>query len=134
MAPRDGSPQQEPKHDSPQYIPRVEDPIEILVMVPAGVEAQEATEEAHQLPQNNGNNDGHDNDNDHEEEEEDKEVEEEGGNDGEDEDDEDYTPLRDSEKEKMYCKAGDIKTTGNEALIPTGRLRDLLNCINITTP
>jgi hypothetical protein len=26
------------------------------------------------------------------------------------------------------------KLFGNEALIPTGRLRDLLNCINITTP
>jgi hypothetical protein len=106
----------------------------MLVMVPAGVEAQEAMEEAQQLPQNNGNNDDHDNDNDHEEVEEDNEAEEEEGNGGEDEDDEYYTPLSDSEKEKMYYEADDIKTAGNEALIPTGGLRDLLNCINITTP
>jgi hypothetical protein len=74
-------------------------------MVPVGEEALEVTEEALQLPQNNGNNDDHDNNNDHEEEEE--------GNDGEDEDDEEYTPLSDSEKDKMYREADEIKTTRN---------------------
>jgi hypothetical protein len=34
----------------------------------------------------------------------------------------------------MFHNANKIKTFGDEALIPTGRLRDLLNCINITTP
>jgi hypothetical protein len=41
--------------------------------------------------------------------------------------------LSDSEKEKMYHDADEIKTTRNEALIPTGRLRNLLNRIDITT-
>jgi hypothetical protein len=39
-----------------------------------------------------------------------------------------------SEKEKMYHHAYGIKTSRCEAPIPTGRLRDLLNCIDITTP
>jgi hypothetical protein len=34
----------------------------------------------------------------------------------------------------MYREADEIKTAGNEALRPTGRLRDLLNRIDITTP
>jgi hypothetical protein len=88
IAPRDVSPQHEPQHDSPQYVPQEEDPFEIVVMVPVEEDAQGATEEAQQ--QNNGNND-----NSHEEEEEE-------GNNGEDGDDEDYTPLSDSEKDKMY--------------------------------
>jgi hypothetical protein len=33
----------------------------------------------------------------------------------------------------MFHGTNEIKTFGNEALIPTGRLRNLLNCINITT-
>jgi hypothetical protein len=41
--------------------------------------------------------------------------------------------LHDSEKEKMYHDADEIKTSRNEAPIPSGRLRDLLNCIDITT-
>jgi hypothetical protein len=98
-----------------------------MVMVPAGEEAQ-------QLPQNNVNNGNHDNDNDNEEEEDNHEAEEDEGNEDEDKDDEDYTPFSDSKKEKMYHDADEIKTIRNEALIPTGRLRDLLNHINITTP
>jgi hypothetical protein len=42
--------------------------------------------------------------------------------------------LSDSEKEKAYHDAEEIKTVGNDALIPTGTLKDLLNCIDITTP
>jgi hypothetical protein len=42
--------------------------------------------------------------------------------------------LSDLEKENMYHEADEIKTAKNEALIPTGRLRDLLNRIDITTP
>jgi hypothetical protein len=91
-------------------------------MVPVGEDTQEATKEAQQLPQNNVNK------KDHEEEEE------EEGNHGEHEDDEDYTPLSDYEKGKMYHDADEIKTTRNDAPIPTGKLRDLLNCIDITTP
>jgi hypothetical protein len=94
-------------------------------MVPVG---EEATEEAQQLPPNNGNND-----NDHEEEE-DNEEEEEEGNEDEGEDDEDYTPLSDAEKEETYHDANKIKTARDEAPMPTDRLRDLLNHLNITTP
>jgi hypothetical protein len=73
------------------------------------------------------------NNNDHAEEEEDNEDEEEGNN-AEGEDDEDYTPFGDAEKEEMYHNADEIKTFGDEAPIPTSRLRNLLNRINITTP
>jgi hypothetical protein len=41
--------------------------------------------------------------------------------------------LSDVEKDMMFHDADDIQTTGNEAPIPTGRLRDLLNHLNITT-
>jgi tetraacyldisaccharide-1-P 4'-kinase len=34
----------------------------------------------------------------------------------------------------MFHDADEIKTFGDETLIPTGRLRDLLNRINITNP
>jgi hypothetical protein len=50
------------------------------------------------------------------------------------EDDEDYTPWSNTEKDETFHDADKIKTFGNEAPIPTGRLRDLLNHINITTP
>jgi hypothetical protein len=93
-----------------------------MVTVPTGEDTQEAVAKSQHLLQNNGNND-----NDHKDEEEE-------GNAGEDKDEEDYTPLSNSEKEKMYYDADEIKTAGNEAPIPTGRWRDLLNRINITTP
>jgi hypothetical protein len=55
------------------------------------------------------------------------------GNKAEGEDDEDYTPLSDAEKDEMFRDADEIKTARNKALIPTSRLRDLLNHLNITT-
>jgi hypothetical protein len=89
----------------------------------------EDTQEDQQLLQND------DHDNDHEEEEnndeEEEEEEEEEGNKAEGEDDEDYIPLSNAENDNMYRE---IKTTKNEAPIPTGRLRDLLNRLDITTP
>jgi hypothetical protein len=88
-------------------------------------EPQGAPVEEPQLPQNN------DHDNDHREEENNKEEEE--GNKAEGEDDEDYTPWSNAEKDETFHDTDEIKTFGNEALIPTGRLRDLLNHINITT-
>jgi hypothetical protein len=81
----------------------------------------EDTQEAQQLPQNDIHDDVH-------------EDEEEEGNENEDKVDEDHTPLSDPEKEKVYHDADEIKTVKNEASIPTGRLRDLLNRIDITTP
>jgi hypothetical protein len=42
--------------------------------------------------------------------------------------------LSDFEKEKEYHVTDEIKTFKNEAPIPTGRLRELLNRVGITTP
>jgi hypothetical protein len=39
----------------------------------------------------------------------------------------------DHEEDETFRDADEIKTVGNEAPIPTGRLRDLLNHLNITT-
>jgi hypothetical protein len=78
-----------------------------VVTVPVG----EGTQEAQQLPQNDNN---------------DEDEEEEEGNEAEGEDDEDYTPLSDSEKDKMYRGANEFKTAGNKASMPTS--------IDITTP
>jgi hypothetical protein len=122
LAPRDVPPQQELQHDSPQE----EEPFETVVMAPERQEPHRAPVEEPQLPQNN------DHDNDHREEENNKEEEEEG-NKAEGEDDEDYTPWSNAEKDETFHDVDEIKTFENEALIPTGRLRDLLNHINITT-
>jgi hypothetical protein len=115
IAPRNVPPQQEPQPDSPQ----VEEPFEIVVTVPAGEDSQEAQP----MPQN------HD-----QQEEEDSEEEEEDGNKAESEEDEDYTPWSNAKKDEIFHDADEIKTFGDEAPIPTGRLRDLLKHINITTP
>jgi hypothetical protein len=96
-------------------------------VAPERQEPQGAPVEEPQLPQNNNH------DNDHREEENNEEEEEEG-NKAEGEDGEDCTPWSNAEKDKTFHDADEIKTFGNEAPIPTGRLRDLLNCINITTP
>jgi hypothetical protein len=77
------------------------------------------------MPQN------HDHD---QQEEEDNEKEEEGGNNAKREEDEDYTPWSNTEKDETFHDADEIKIFGDEAPIPTGRLRDLLKHINITTP
>jgi hypothetical protein len=95
-------------------------------MAPERQEPQGAPVEVPQLPQNN------DHDNDHREEENNEEEEEEG-NKAEGKDDEDYTPWSNAEKDKMFHDTDEIQTFGNEAPTPTGRLRDLLNRINITT-
>jgi hypothetical protein len=91
------------------------------VTVPAGEDSQEAQP----MPQN------HDHD---QQEEENNAKEEEEGNKAEGEDDEDYTPWSNAEKDEMFHDTDEIRTFGNEAPIPTFRLRDLLNHINIITP
>jgi hypothetical protein len=95
------------------------------MMVPEEEDTQEARAKSQQLPQNDGNNDNNNDDHDNRNHDND--------NEDEDEDDEDYTPLIDSEKEKMYRDTDEMKTARNEAPIPTGRLRDLLSRIDITT-
>jgi hypothetical protein len=92
-----------------------------MVTVPAGEDSQEAQP----MPQN------HDHD---QQEEENNQKEEEEGNKAKGEDDEEYTPWSNAEKDETFHDTEEIKTFGNEAPIPTGRLRDLLNHINITTP
>jgi hypothetical protein len=72
--------------------------------------------------------------NDHDQQEEENNEEEEEGNKAEGEEDEDYSPWSNTEKDETFHDADEIKTFGDETPIPTGRLRDLLNCINITTP
>jgi hypothetical protein len=115
IAPRNVPPQQEPQPDSPQE----EEPFEIVVTVPAGEDSQEAQP----MPQN------HD-----QQEEEDNEKEEENDNKAEGEEEEDYTPWSNAEKDEVFHDADEIKTFEDEAPIPTGRLRDLLKHINISTP
>jgi hypothetical protein len=115
IAPRNVLPQQEPQPDSPQE----EEPFEIVVTVPTGEDSQEAQP----MPQNRD-----------QQEKEDNEKEEEDGNKAEGEEDEDYTPWSNAEKDEIFHDADEIKTFGDEASIPTGRLRDLLKHINITTP
>jgi hypothetical protein len=114
LARRDVPPQQEPKPDSPQE----EEPFEIVVTVPAGEDSQEAQP----MPQNHDQQDEEDN------------KKKEDGNKSEGEEDEDYTPWSNTEKGEIFHDADEIKTFGDEAPIPTGRLRDLLKHINITTP
>jgi hypothetical protein len=116
LVPRNVPPQQEPQHDSPQE----DEPFEIVVTVPAG----EDTQEAQPMPQND----------DHDQREKENNEKEEEGEKAEGEDDKDYTPWSNAEKDETFHNANEIETFGDEALIPTGRLRDLLNRINITTP
>jgi hypothetical protein len=97
-----------------------------VVVAPKRQEPQGAPVEEPQLSQNNDHNNDH-------REEENNEKEEEEVNKAEGEDDEDYTPWSNAEKDETFHDADEIKTFGNEAPIPTGRLRDLLNRINITT-
>jgi hypothetical protein len=92
-----------------------------VVTVPAGEDSQEAQP----MPQY------YDHD---QQEEEDNEKEEEGGYKAKAEEDEDYTPWSNAEKDEIFHDVDEIKTFGDEAPIATGRLRDLLNNINITTP
>jgi hypothetical protein len=70
---------------------------------------------------------------DHDQQEEEDNKEEEDGNKAEGEEGEDYTPWSNAEKDETFHDADKIKTFGDEAPIPTGRLRDLFNHINITT-
>jgi protein involved in temperature-dependent protein secretion len=92
-----------------------------MVIVPTGVD----TQEAQLMLQNDDHN---------QQEEENNEKDEEERNKDEGKEDEDYTPWSNAEKDETFHDADEIKTFGDEAPIPTGRLRDLLNCINITTP
>jgi hypothetical protein len=88
-------PQQEPQPNSPQE----NEPLEIVVTVPAG----EDTQEAQPMPQNDN----------HDQREEEINEKEEEGNKAEGEDDEDYTPWSNAEKGEMFHDADEIKTFGD---------------------
>jgi hypothetical protein len=122
LAPSNVPHRPEPQPDSPQHVTQGEDSFEIVVIVLAG----EDTQEARHIPQND--------DHDQQGEENNEEEEEEEGNKAEGEEGEDYTPWSNAEKDETFHDTDEMKTFGDEALIPTGRLRDLLNHINITTP
>jgi hypothetical protein len=100
-------------------------------VAPEGQEPQGALAEEQQLPQNDENNNN--NDNVGSINHDDKNHDNDDENDNKNNDDEEYTPLIDSENEKMYCDTDELKSFGNEALIPTDRLRDLLGHMGITT-
>jgi hypothetical protein len=117
LAPRDVPPQQEPQHDLPQYVPQEEEPYEVKTVAHEGQESQEAQTKKHQLLQNDENNNNVENDID----------------DDDENNDEEYTPLSDSESEKMYRDVDKLKFFGNEAPIPTGSLWALLGHVGITT-
>jgi hypothetical protein len=119
LAPRNVPPEPESQPNSPQHVTQGEDSFEIVVTVLAGEEMQEAQH----MPRND----------DHDQQGEENNEEEEEGNKAEGEEDEDYTPWSNAEKDEMFHDTDEIKTFGDEAPIPTGRLRDLLNRINITT-
>jgi hypothetical protein len=91
-----------------------------MVTVPTWEDSQEAQP----MPQNH----------DHDQQEEEDNEKEEDGNKAEGKEGEDYTPWSNAEKDETFHDDDEIKTFGDEAPIPTGRLRDLLNHINITTP
>jgi hypothetical protein len=65
--------------------------------------------------------------------EENNEEQEEEGNKAEGEEEEDYTPWSNVKKDETFHDTDEIKTFRDEAPIPTDRLRDLLNLINVTT-
>jgi hypothetical protein len=51
----------------------------------------------------------------------------------EDEDDEEYSPLSDTEDEKVYRDTEEMESFRAEAPVPTGRLRSLLGHLGITS-
>jgi hypothetical protein len=103
---------------APRDVPPQQGPFEIVVIVPVGEDSQET-----QLMAQN-----------HDQQEEEDNEKEEDGNKAEGEEDEDYTPWSNAEKDEIFHNADEIKTFGDEAPILTGRLKDLLQHINITTP
>jgi hypothetical protein len=108
LASRDVTPPQlqESQHDSPQLVSQEEEPFEIEIVGPESPEAQDTpTEEPEQ-----------------------QQVEED-----EDGDDEEYSPLSDSENEKLYHDANERESYGVEASVPVDRLYALLVHLGITT-
>jgi hypothetical protein len=96
LAHRDVTPPklQESQLDSPQLVFQ-EEPFEIEIMVPGSREAQDAPAE---------------------------EPKQQQDEDDEDDDDEEYSPLSDTENEKLYHDADGRESYGVEAPVPIGKL------------
>jgi hypothetical protein len=97
---------QESQPDVPQEASPKEEPFEIELVVPESPTAQDSPTEEQQQPK-------------------DQDVE--------DKVNEEYTPLSDAEDEKTYWDADEVESFGIEAPVLTGRLRDLLEHLGITT-
>jgi hypothetical protein len=108
LAPRNMPLPQERHHDSPPCSSQEQEPFEIELVVPDSQAAQGAPAEEQQ-------------------QEEDHDV------DNEDEDDEEYSPLSDNVGKKLYRDADERGSFGAEAPIPTGKLRNLLGHLGITS-
>jgi hypothetical protein len=94
---------QEPSYDTPQHISQEEEPFVIELVVPGSLTAQGTpTLEQPQQQEDHKNTNNEEND------------------------DEEYSPLSDTEFERMYRDADEVESFRHEALVPTGRLRVML--------
>jgi hypothetical protein len=96
-----------PPEQEPQHVHQDEEPFEVELVAHEGQEPQGAPTKEHQQ-QNNDNDVDNKPDN------------------------EEYTPLCDSENEKLYHNADEFRSFGNEVSIPIDRLRALLGLLGIT--
>jgi hypothetical protein len=97
---------QESQPDVPQEASQEEEPFEIELVVPESPTAQDSPAEEQQQPK-------------------DQDIEDKAN--------EEYTPLSDTEDEKMYRDADEVESFGIEAPVLAGRLRALLEHLGITT-
>jgi hypothetical protein len=106
LAPRNVPQPQESQPDIPQEASPEEEPFEIELMIPESPTAQDSSAEEQQQPK-------------------DQDIEDKANK--------EYTPLSDTEDEKMYRDADEVESFGIEAPVLAGRLRALLEHLGITT-
>jgi hypothetical protein len=106
LAPRNVPQPQESQPDVPQEASPEEEPFEIELMIPESPTAQDSSAEEQQQPK-------------------DQDIEDKANK--------EYTPLSDTEDEKMYRDADEVESFGIEAPVLAGRLRALLEHLGITT-
>jgi hypothetical protein len=106
LAPRNVPRPQESQPDIPQEASLEEEPFEIELVVPESPMAQDSPDEQKQQP---------------------------GDHDTEDKTNEEHPSPSDTEAEKMYRDADEVKSFGVDSLILTGRLQALLEHLGITT-
>jgi hypothetical protein len=106
LAPQNMPQPQESQPDVPQEASPEDKPFEIELVVPESPTAQDSPAEEQQQPK-------------------DQDIEDKANK--------EYTPLSDTEDEKMYRDADEVESFGIEAPVLTGRLRALLEHLGITT-